>query len=70
MAAHHRSGHRNRRRALADCRRGDHRFGSPRAIGGGIDRQTCLVCGAVSIDVTQADPTTGFTATTPRNTRQ
>lgn len=46
---------RHRRRARADCRRGSHRFGSPKDIGGGIARQICSVCGAVSIDLGAAD---------------
>lgn len=58
MSSEKRSRRRNRRRALADCRRGLHRFGSPRDIGGGIARQTCSVCNAVSIDLSQADAPT------------
>lgn len=46
---------RSRRKAAADCKQGHHRYGSPRYIGGGMTRQTCSVCGAVSIDITQAD---------------
>lgn len=46
---------RSRRKAAADCRRGIHRYGSAHAIGGGMTRQTCSACGAVSIDVTQAE---------------
>lgn len=45
-----------RRRSEADCRRGVHRYGSAKPIGGGITRQTCFVCGAVSIDLTAAEP--------------
>ena len=46
---------RSRRKAAADCKQGHHRYGSPRYIGGGMTRQTCSVCGAVSIDLSQAD---------------
>ena len=46
---------RSRRKAAADCKQGQHRYGSPRYIGGGMNRQTCSVCGAVSIDLSQAE---------------
>ncbi|MFP3915321.1 MAG: hypothetical protein ACLFWM_10635 [Actinomycetota bacterium] len=56
MASEKRTGRRRRNKALADCRREIHRYGSPRPVGGGMTRQTCWVCGAVSIDVSLADP--------------
>jgi hypothetical protein len=34
------------------CKRGQHRYGEGQSIGGGIVRQICVVCGAVSIDLT------------------
>ena len=36
------------------CRRGEHRYGPPTPIGGGIQRSTCTICGSVSIDVRDA----------------
>jgi len=38
----------------SSCRRGRHRYGSPQRVGGGITRQVCLACGAVSIDLNSA----------------
>ncbi|HEX2152645.1 MAG TPA: hypothetical protein VHL52_01540 [Acidimicrobiia bacterium] len=46
---------RSRRKAAADCRKGKHRFGAPTLIGGGMSRQTCAVCGAVTIDISEAE---------------
>lgn len=51
---------RRSRKAWADCREGRHRFSSPRAIGGGMTRQTCFVCGWVSIDISRAEPPVAF----------
>ena len=50
-----RSGRRKRRKAVAACRKGDHRFGRPQSVGGGITRRICLACGEVSIDLTGAE---------------
>lgn len=49
------SGRRVRRRAMADCRNQKHRYGSAQEIGGGILRRVCVVCGAVSIDLTAVE---------------
>ncbi|HSJ34858.1 MAG TPA: hypothetical protein VLB85_07355 [Acidimicrobiia bacterium] len=62
---------RSRRKAAADCKQGNHRYGSPRYIGGGMTRQTCSVCRAVSIDITRADapavqPSTDSASSRPR----
>ena len=35
----------------SSCRRGLHRYGSPRHVGGGILSQVCLSCGSVTIDL-------------------
>jgi hypothetical protein len=43
--------------AKRSCRRGRHWYGDPVHIGGGITRQVCLACGAVSIDITGASET-------------
>jgi hypothetical protein len=40
--------------AKRSCRRGRHWYGDAVHIGGGIWRQVCLACGAVSIDITGA----------------
>lgn len=55
MGAQRETGRRSRRKARADCRKGRHRYGSPQAVVGGIYRQTCTACGAVTIDISQAD---------------
>lgn len=53
------SGRRSRRKAKANCRAEQHRFGSGQVIGGGILRRVCSACGAVSIDLTSVeDPVT------------
>gem|GEM_PF-6506364 len=49
-------GRRDRRRARAQCRENRHRYGSAAPIGAGITRRVCLACGAVSIDLTGAEP--------------
>ena len=36
------------------CKKGRHRYGKARGVGGGITRQVCVACGAVSIDLTGA----------------
>jgi hypothetical protein len=36
------------------CKKGRHRYGETQSIGGGIVRQICGKCGAVSIDLTGA----------------
>lgn len=56
MATEKDSGRRSRRKAALECRQGRHRWAAPRNIGGGITRQICLACGAVSIDISEADP--------------
>jgi hypothetical protein len=53
MGSQRTTGRRSKRKAAADCRHGIHRFGSPKLIGGGMSRQTCSVCGAISIDIRQ-----------------
>ncbi len=40
--------------AKRSCRKGRHWYGDPVSVGGGIARQICLACGAVSIDLTGA----------------
>lgn len=45
---------RSMRKALSKCREGKHRYGAASDIGGGMSRQICTVCGAVTIDLTQA----------------
>ena len=40
---------------MASCRKGLHDFGKQQNIGGGIGRQVCTKCSAVSIDLTQPD---------------
>lgn len=55
MGSDQKPGRRSRRKAAADCRRGRHRYGSPQNIGGGMTRQTCSVCAAVTIDLTRTD---------------
>lgn len=47
-----------RRHRVSWCRKGRHNYGEPQHIGGGIERQVCLTCGTVSIDLTEADPPT------------
>jgi hypothetical protein len=59
MGSERNTGRRSRRKAEADCRQGIHRYGSPKLIGGGMSRQTCSVCGAVSIDIRHADDPAG-----------
>jgi len=46
----------SRRRALAQCRDGRHRFGKGVEAGGGVVRRTCLACGSLSIDLTGVEP--------------
>jgi hypothetical protein len=36
----------------SSCRKGEHRFGNLRSVGGGILRRVCLACGSVSIELT------------------
>lgn len=38
------------------CRKGRHRYGESKNIGGGIARQVCELCGEVTIDLTDAEP--------------
>jgi hypothetical protein len=38
------------------CKKGQHRYGEGQSIGGGILRQICVTCGAVSIDLTGVEP--------------
>ncbi|GEM_PF-2653584 len=54
----------------SSCKRGRHRYGEPQSIGGGIVRQVCVVCSAVTIDLTGAsdDPGSPSTAETQRPT--
>lgn len=40
--------------AKRSCRRGRHWYGEAVNVGGGITRQVCLACGAVTIDLTGA----------------
>jgi len=42
-------------RGTRDCKRGRHRTGVAGAVGGGILRRTCRVCGSVIIDLTGAE---------------
>lgn len=58
MGSERNTGRRSRRKAAADCRQGNHRYGSPKLIGGGMYRQNCAICGTVSIDITRADDVT------------
>lgn len=61
------SGRRSRRKAELECRKGRHRYAAPRNIGGGMSRQICLACGAVSIDITDAeDPVSVLGPARPR----
>lgn len=46
----------SRRRALAGCKEGRHRYGPGVEAGGGIIRKTCRHCGALSIDLTAVAP--------------
>jgi hypothetical protein len=39
------------------CKKGRHRYGDSQIVGGGIARQVCVACGAVSIDLTRATDT-------------
>jgi hypothetical protein len=39
----------------ARCRDGNHVFGDPASIGGGLVRSVCTVCGEISIDLRIAD---------------
>lgn len=55
MGSNQKPGRRSRRKAASGCRKGDHRFGSPKRVGGGMTRQTCSVCGSVTIDLTSTD---------------
>jgi len=57
MVSDQKPGRRSRRKAASDCRKGDHRYGSPKHVGGGMTRQTCSVCGAVTIDLTRTERT-------------
>jgi hypothetical protein len=43
-------------RRRASCRRGRHGYGPAQDVGAGILRQVCTGCGAVSIDLREADP--------------
>jgi hypothetical protein len=43
----------------SQCKKGNHRYGEGQSIGGGILRQICVVCGAVSIDLTGAEAVDG-----------
>lgn len=45
--------HRARRNG---CRHGHHQLGEGTPVGGGIMRRTCELCGAVTIDLTEAAP--------------
>jgi len=38
----------------SSCKKGRHRYGESQNVGGGIARQVCLACGAVTIDLTAA----------------
>lgn len=38
--------------AKRSCRKGRHWYGAPVNVGGGITRQVCMACGAVTIDLT------------------
>ncbi|MFP5332365.1 MAG: hypothetical protein ACLGHX_08420 [Acidimicrobiia bacterium] len=60
MARHRASRFRLLRRAPKTCRT-RHSYGPGQSIGAGIIRYVCSACGAVSIDLTQADtaPTIG-----------
>lgn len=40
--------------AKRSCRKGRHWYGESVSVGGGITRQVCLACGAVTIDLTGA----------------
>jgi len=40
--------------AKRSCKKGRHWYGEPVSVGGGITRQICLACGAVTIDLTGA----------------
>ncbi|HJQ94874.1 MAG TPA: hypothetical protein VJ935_04105 [Acidimicrobiia bacterium] len=53
----------SRRRALAACREGRHRYGPGTEAGGGIIRRVCRFCGALSVDLTgvTASRKDGFT---------
>ena len=44
----------------SDCKKGHHEYGSPRAVGAGILREACRVCGAVKIDLNNAEPLPGL----------
>lgn len=55
MVSDQKPGRRSRRKAASDCRKGDHRYGSPKHVGGGVTRQTCSVCRAVTIDLTRTE---------------
>lgn len=50
-----RPGRRKRKRAIAGCRRGEHRYGAHQSVGGGITRRVCMACGEVSIDLRGAE---------------
>ena len=43
----------------SQCKKGRHRYGEGQGIGGGILRQVCVICGAVSIDLTGAESMDG-----------
>lgn len=38
----------------SSCKKGRHRYGDSQKVGGGIARQVCVACGAVTIDLTGA----------------
>jgi hypothetical protein len=46
----------SRRRALNNCRQGQHRFGPGAEAGGGVIRRRCIHCGILSIDLTGVAP--------------
>lgn len=50
-----RSGRRKRKKAVASCRKGEHRYGGAQGVGGGITRRVCLACGEVTIDLRGAE---------------
>jgi hypothetical protein len=59
MARHKESRTRRRSRSPRSCRP-DHAYGPSQEVGAGILRLVCRRCGAVSIDLTEAD---GLTST-------
>jgi hypothetical protein len=57
---------RRARSAPPECRADRHRYGPPQSIGGGILRRLCPSCGAVSIDLTEADEPAATSLFRPR----